>query len=93
MLSKEELKHYGQLPDNKIGGYRETPETRRREIQMRLIPLEERLKSERDGEKRVGLLIEHAELLKELCRLNVSDNACGEQTAEKCKEILSIEGN
>lgn len=92
MLSKEEQKHYTQLPDNKIGEKWNNPEFRRSEIKALLKPLEEKLKQERDGEKRVSLLIEHAELLKELCRVNLEDNSCTEYVVKKCREILNTEG-
>ena len=69
MLSKEKRTDLNQLPKDGLGVNYVNPDVRRSQIRAKLAPIDERLKCERDSEKRISLLIEHAELLKELCLL------------------------
>ncbi|MDE5728850.1 MAG: hypothetical protein K2I20_01585 [Clostridia bacterium] len=71
MISNEKQTRNNRQTDSQTDETRYFIRVRRGEIEARLKPLEAQLKSERNGEKRVSLLIEHATLLKELCLLNV----------------------
>lgn len=90
MISNEKQTRNNHIYDSQSDATQYFIGLRRDEIAARLKPLEAQLKSERDGDRKVRLLIEHATLLKELCLLNVTDGTCNERTAQKCKEILSV---